>query len=173
MRARLVWFAVWVGTLASCVYGIIHDQITIRICPDYFLVWHPTLIASTNLTLVGLAWGIAATWWMGAFLGLLVGLGATAGKLPNAEKKTIVRTLLTTMAATGICAAIAGLTVWRMEIPAPSFVEGAKIARTSHDNRRRFMVDWAIHNTSYNVGALAGLVGAISIAVGRYRRSRS
>lgn len=170
MKGRLVWFSVWSGAVASCLYGIIHDQITIRICPDYFLVWHPTLVRSDNLTGVALAWGIAATWWMGAFLGLIVGLGAATGQPPYASKQQIVRTYIWMLAATGFCAAAVGLVVWHSDMVAPSFVEGIDISSTTDDNRHRFMVDWAIHNTSYTVGAFAGFAGAICVAIGRFRR---
>lgn len=172
MKGRLIWFSVWSGVLASCIYGIVHDQITIRICPDYFLIWHPALVPTENLTIVALAWGVMATWWMGAFLGFLVGLGAAAGKPPYASKRQIVRAFVWIMAITGLCAAAVGIVVWRLDMVAPSFVEGDQIAGSGLPNRHRFMIDWAIHNTSYNIGALAGLVGAICIAIGRYRRRR-
>jgi hypothetical protein len=172
MRGRLIWFSVWSGVLASCLYGIVHDQITIRICPDYFLVWHPQLLSTDNTTLVALAWGVMVTWWMGAFLGLLVGLGAAAGKPPFASKRQVVKTFIWVMVATTLCAAAVGIAVWNTDMVAPSFVEGFEIAGTSPDNRHRFMVDWAIHNTSYNAGALAGLVGAVCISIGRYRRGK-
>jgi hypothetical protein len=157
------------GIASSIAYGIVHDQITIRICPDYLLVWHPKLLSTNNLTLVALAWGVVATWWMGAFLGLIVGLGATAGRPPFAAKPAIFKAYIWVMAATGLCAALAGIVTWRLGLLAPSFIEGPEISGLSLDDRHRFMIAWVVHNTSYNIGAAAALVAAIAVAIGRYR----
>ena len=53
-----------IGTTILCcvIYGIIHDQITARLCVEYFTVFHPPVFATQNPTLLGLGWGIIATW---------------------------------------------------------------------------------------------------------------
>jgi len=61
---------VGLGVLAAIGYGIVHDQVTVRVCLEYFTIFHPRLISSTSPTLLALAWGVAATWWVGLPLGL-------------------------------------------------------------------------------------------------------
>lgn len=61
--------------LATCIasavgYGIIHDQITARICVEYFTIGHPPIIGTDDPTLLGIDWGILATWWVGLILGI-------------------------------------------------------------------------------------------------------
>ena len=36
---------------AAVCYGLVHDQITIRICPEYFTLFHPNIGLSENVTL--------------------------------------------------------------------------------------------------------------------------
>ena len=55
--------------VSSVVYGIVHDQITARICVEYFTIGHPPVFETDDPTLLGLGWGVIATWWVGAGLG--------------------------------------------------------------------------------------------------------
>ena len=56
---------------AAIVYGIIHDQITARICVEYFTVFHPPIFHTQSPTLLGIGWGIVATWTRQEALGIL------------------------------------------------------------------------------------------------------
>src|SRR5476649_704152 len=69
--------------IAAVLYGIIHDQFTARICLQYFTVFHPPVFVTQSPTLLGIGWGIIATWWMGAFLGLPIACVARAGRAPK------------------------------------------------------------------------------------------
>ena len=53
---------------AAIAYGIVHDQITARLCVEYFTVAHPPLFHTTSPTILGICWGIAATFGVGAIL---------------------------------------------------------------------------------------------------------
>ena len=64
---------------AAVLYGIIHDQFTAHICVEYFSVFHPPVFSTTSPALLALGWGVIATWWMGAFLGVLLAIAARAG----------------------------------------------------------------------------------------------
>jgi hypothetical protein len=55
------------------------NQITVRICIEYFSVFHPTILALKSPTLLALQWGILATWWVGAFLGVSLAIAAREG----------------------------------------------------------------------------------------------
>src|SRR5215471_12695203 len=68
---------------AAIFYGIIHDQITARICVEYFTIGHPRLIDSDSPTILGLFWGVVATWWVGLPLGLGLAVAARAGRRPK------------------------------------------------------------------------------------------
>ena len=55
--------------IAAVSYGIAHDQVTARVCVEYFTVGHPTMFDTDDPTRLGLGWGIIATWWVGLLLG--------------------------------------------------------------------------------------------------------
>lgn len=78
--------------LSAVLYGILHDQVTARVCVEYFTVAHPPIFHTTSPTLLAIGWGILATWWVGLILGvpaavvsrsisLPMGLGFLAGSL--------------------------------------------------------------------------------------------
>src|SRR4051794_29303837 len=93
--------------VSAVAYGVVHDQITARICIEYFTVFHPPVFATDSPTLQGLGWGVIATWWVGLLLGLPLVLAARFGGRPVRSVRTLVRpiaTLLATMGA-GACAA--------------------------------------------------------------------
>ena len=52
--------------LAAIVYGILHDQVTARVCVEYFTIGHPPIFHTDDPTLLAFGWGVIATWWMGA-----------------------------------------------------------------------------------------------------------
>ncbi len=75
---------------AAIGYGILHDEVTARICVEYFTVGHPDLFGTDSPTLLGIGWGIVATWWAGLLLGIpLAGhpsrYGGSAGAAPQTD----------------------------------------------------------------------------------------
>src|SRR5947199_10373702 len=67
----------------AVVYGIIHDQITARICVEYFTIGHPAIFGTDDPTLLGLGWGVIATWWVGLILGVPLALCSRVGAWPQ------------------------------------------------------------------------------------------
>jgi hypothetical protein len=58
----------------AVIYGIVHDQVTAPVCVEYFTIGHPSLLGRRDPTVLGIVWGIIATWWGGLALGLLLAL---------------------------------------------------------------------------------------------------
>src|SRR5258706_14670057 len=85
------------SVIAAVVYGIIHDQITARICIEYFTIGHPRLIESESPTILGLFWGIVATWWVGLPLGVGLAVAARAGDRPKIRAVETNRPILILM----------------------------------------------------------------------------
>jgi hypothetical protein len=75
---------------AGIVYGILHDQVTARVCVEYFTVGHPPPIPSRSPTLLALAWGIVAAWFA---LSLGVGPASSArlGERPRLAASQLKR----------------------------------------------------------------------------------
>ena len=49
------WITIVLLSVLTCVtYGVVHDQITARICVEYFTIGHPPVFATDDPTLLGL-----------------------------------------------------------------------------------------------------------------------
>jgi hypothetical protein len=44
---------------AAIIYGILHDQITARVCVEYFTIFHPPVFATQSPTLLAFGWGVS------------------------------------------------------------------------------------------------------------------
>src|SRR3954470_21232469 len=76
---------------AAIFYGILHDQITARICVEYFTIGHPPVFSTDNPTLLGIGCGVIATWWVGATLSIPLALADRAGKLPKRSAVSMIK----------------------------------------------------------------------------------
>ena len=155
-----------VSILSAVFYGIVHDQVTARICVEYFSVFHPPVFATQSPTLLGLGWGIIATWWVGAFLGLLLAIAARAGSRPKLRASALINPigrLLLAMAASALLSGLFGFLLARHGTVAPPHWVISQLAPAKWD---RFMADWWAHSASYAVGFFGGIV----VCVSQYRR---
>jgi hypothetical protein len=80
--------------IAAVLYGIIHDLVTAHICVEYFSVFHPPVFETNSPTLLALGWGVIATWWVGAFLGVLLAVSARLGNRNKIEARQLLRPIL-------------------------------------------------------------------------------
>jgi len=159
---------VGLGVLAAIGYGIIHDQVTVRVCLEYFTIFHPRLISSTSPTLLALAWGVAATWWVGLPLGLGLAVAARAGTRPKVGAAAVAPSVLVLLGIMASCALMAGLTGYllaRLNVTGFDFYGEFGDAVPFHRHPLCFADLWA-HNASY----LSGIVGGIIVIVRTYRR---
>lgn len=150
---------------AAIFYGVVHDQFTARICVEYFTIFHPPVFGTQSPTLLGIGWGIIATWWVGAFLGILLAMAARTGarsKLPAAALLTSIAKLLFVMAACAVFSGITGFLLARRGLIAPPMWVATSLAPSAYS---RFMADWWAHNASYG----AGFFGGIGLCIAKYR----
>jgi len=154
---------------AAILYGVVHDQFTARICVEYFTVFHPPVFATQSPTLLGIGWGIIATWWVGAALGLLLGLAARAGSRPKLAAATLLRPIGKLLLVMAVCAAISGLTGFLLArrglIVPPEFV----LKNLAPSAGPQFMTDWWAHSASYAVGFFGGIILCVTQYLRRKR----
>jgi hypothetical protein len=154
--------------LAAVGYGIVHDQITARICVEYFSVFHPPILGGTQSpTLLAFGWGVIATWWVGVLLGVPLAIVARVGDWPRltaSDLLPMIRSLLIVMA---VCAFVAGVTGY-FGGTMPEYM--AELLPSQR--HRRFLVDWWAHNASYGSGFVGGMVLWIFAFRKRLRASR-
>lgn len=153
----------------AVLYGIVHDQVTARLSLEYFTIAHPPIVDSEDPTVLGLVWGVVATWWVGAILGVLLAVAARAGSRPRRSARDLVRPIAVLLGTMAACALLAGLL--------GAFLGGSRAvvlldpfaSRVPDARHARFLGAWWAHVASYAVGAVGGLVLAAWVWRGRAR----
>ena len=147
-KAKIVVFSI----VAVVAYGIIHDQITVRLCIEYFTVAHPPLFPTRSPTLLAVCWGTVATVWAGMAAGSLLALVSQSDNLAPVPLARLYRGILTLLATMALCAAVAGLIGYELARHAIIAFPSPLAPLISVGHHDRFMAVWFAHNTSYLVG---------------------
>ena len=161
------------GSLIAGLYGIIHDELTYTISPEYYtkfkfeqfgLYWLGENIGTGKTSEIipaiprlGVAIvGFLATWWMGLIIGLILGLSGLAIKQNTQFLKTILKAFWLTL----IIAFITGL----IGLFYGNFlINTEKVNWFMPDNlidKKNFISVGSMHNFSY-LGGLVGLVAGV------------
>lgn len=148
---------------AAVVYGILHDQVTARVCIEYFTVGHPDLghpeiFHSSDPTVIGIAWGIVATWWVGFMLGVPLVIVARAGSRPKRSARSLVRPVAILMVVNGVCALFFGIIGWIIASHGWVSLARSLSFTVGPDKHAVFIADMWAHLSSYGVGFIGGLI---------------
>ena len=152
---------IFTSILLAGTYGILHDQVTYTIAPEYFTKFkydqfgfEPQWFGGDRQTVAVI--GFLATWWTGMFIGLLLGLTALIFR----DHKTMRKALQKAVAVTFCFAVAAGIFGF--------FYGRFVLTKTGVDwwlpdnlvDKNAFITVGSIHNFSY-LGGLLGLVAGI------------
>lgn len=176
--------------VGACIFGVVNDQITIRICFEYFSEgFHKVMVKETvigkflsafpnNPTLWGTTWGIMATWWMGAILGILLCICARLGSWPRLSPRRLVKPvflcilfLLATMFVLALVKYYFGKEPSEDEVVKKLPLYGIQNLNLLNnvDMGRRYLFCAFIHSLDYLIGFIYG-IGVIGWSV--YERWR-
>ena len=157
------------GMAAACCYGICHDQVTARVCIEYFTLAHPQIFRTESPTLLALGWGIVATWHVGLALGVLIALACrVGGKRPRLAPRDIVRPMLILMLSIGLISAASGVVGWQLAKAKVVWLTPDYARLISRHLHVAFMADAWAHVAAY----AAGFPGAIVLFFWCLRRRR-
>jgi hypothetical protein len=148
--------------VSAIAYGIVHDQVTARICVEYFTIGHPPIFPTESPTLLGIGWGIIATWWVGLMLGMPLAIAARAGRRPKRGVRSLVRPISILLLSMCVCAFLSGMTGFVLgSIGAVYLLDplASKVPRAYH---ARFLADLWAHSASYAVGLIGGIIVIIN-----------
>ena len=162
---RIIGLAV----IAAIGYGIIHDQVTARICVEYFTVGHPPLFPTASPTLLALGWGVVATWWVGLPLGLLLAAAARLGARNKLTAVQLRRPILVLLLSMGAIAGFAGAIGGVLAANGKVWLSPMLSEQLRPDRHVPFLTDLWMHTASYAAGVLGGLV----LAVWTWRQRRT
>jgi hypothetical protein len=157
---------VLLSVTASIAFGVFHDQITARVCIQYFTIGHPPLIESTSATMLGMAWGIVATWWVGLPLGVLLAASAQLGVRPKIGAKRLVPGITMLMGVVALLAFSTGTIVYALASTGRMHLSTEWAELLPFSARIPFLVDMWTHIASY----LFGVVGGLFLVISTFKR---
>jgi hypothetical protein len=151
-------------------YGIIQDQFSARICPEYFTVLHNPIPGLTDPTLLGIAWGFLASAGGGIAMGYVAGLAATLGPKPAFKTSELVRPMFALVLAVAFITAVAGwsayATAMLFNVRLDPFL-GTIVPEVRH---RGLLVVATYHRVAYLSASIGSVV--LCIWIGRERSRR-
>ena len=151
------------SVFSAIVYGIIHDQITARICVEYFTIGHPPIFHTESPTLLAFGWGVVATWWVGLMLGFPLACAARLGSSRAWTAKELIKPIAILLSVIGIGAFLAGIIGFKLASKGSIRLTdafGSKIPASKHIP---FIVDMWTHSASYLFGFVGGIVLIVRI----------
>jgi hypothetical protein len=153
------WIAIVILSILACIaYGIIHDQITARICVEYFTIGHPRIIPTDDPTVLGIVWGIVATWWVGAILGVPLATCARIGSRPKMTARSLLGPMAFLFASSAGFALMAGLVGYVAASMGWVWLVGPIAEDVPPEKHAAFLVDLWAHSASYTGGFVGGII---------------
>ena len=164
-KVSVLLFIIAVSPLLGGLYGIIHDQLTYTICPEYYTKFKfyqfglatagdEALFSWPRLAVAKV--GFMATWWVGLPIGIVLGLLSLIFPDYKQMRQNALKAILLTM---GIALVFGLFGLW---------YGAAVLAERGVDwwlpenliDRQGFIMVGSMHNFSY-AGGLAGLIIAV------------
>jgi len=150
-------------TASAVVYGIVQDQVTARVCVEYFTVGHPPVFEASSPTVLALGWGIIATWWVGLLLSVPLGLAARAGHRPPLDARDLVKPILLLLAVISFIALASGFVGFGLARAGAIRLLDPLASKVPREKHVLFLADLGAHMGAYAGGFLGGIVLCILI----------
>ena len=168
------------------------DQVTTRICFEYFSEgFHKEMIEDTwmqgflgrypgNCTIWGITWGIYASWWVGAILGVLLAATSTIGSWPRLSARKCTALIIACLLLTALSVAslaFYGSSYFLEALDRKDLISmcrgygfevaptSGELSKTSERICRGYLFCGHIHNFAYLFGGLYG-VGVVAFSLG-------
>jgi hypothetical protein len=167
------FFQIVLLSIAAAVsYGVLHDQVTARVCVEYFTIGHPQIVPSESPTILACVWGVVATWWMGLLLGIPLALSARIGRGVRLSARELLKPMAILLLAMGILALAAGIIGYVVGSSGRVRLPEELSERVPADKHAVFITDWFAHLASYASGGFGGL-GLCGWAILHRRRAQA
>lgn len=144
--------------VSAICYGVAHDQVTARVCVEYFTIGHPPVFDTESPTLLALGWGVIATWWVGLIIGVPLAIAARAGGRPKRSAASLIRPVAILLALMALCALLAGLLGAVLARRGSVVLLEPMASAVPADRHVPFIADLWAHSASYLVGFIGGVV---------------
>ena len=167
------WKIVALGVAASIAYGIAHDNVTARVCVEYFTIGHLPIFLTDSPTLLALGWGILATWWVGLAEGIVLALACRLGRRPKLRAADLLRPLGALLGSMAVASTLAGLAGYYAStrgwiVPAGRFA--SEVPQAKH---HAFLADLWAHLAAYGTAFVGGIALAVWASIRRTRLAKA
>jgi len=125
---------------------------------EYFTIGHPRIIDSENATLLGLVWGVLATWWVGAILSVPLAVAARVGQRPKLSVASLIRPISILFCCNGVFASLAGAAGFVAASNGWVRLVGRLAVKVPEEKQTAYLVDLWAHSASYLGGFAGGLL---------------
>jgi hypothetical protein len=170
--------AITAGSVGAAVlYGILNDQVTIRVCkeyfthgfhklmlddyPDNFLKRH--FLQSNSATKLAIGWGIFGTYDLGKYLatGMLAATRIPLGSIPRLSIKDLILPTTIAFSGVGLACLAKGLYGYRKaakmtEEELNNAINCPDLKNSSPATKRKFIANAYAHDAAFSAGACAG-----------------
>lgn len=153
-RAKIILLCV----AAAVAYGVLHDQITARLCIEYFTVAHPPIFPVASPALVALCWGVASTIGIGLVFGVLLTLVADSGGTPPLTASRLAGPVATLLGVTALAAFAAGWCGYFLAQSGAIAIPAGYADVVPAERHHAFMAVWFAHGASYLTGLSGGAI---------------
>lgn len=142
---------------AAVVYGVVHDQVTVRICVEYFTIGHFPVDGIESPTQLGLYWGVIATWWAGLLIGIPLAISARAGSRPPRSVSSLIKPMFVLLLSMAGLALVAGVAGWVLASNGAVFLVGPIAKAVPAERHVPFLIDLWTHTANYIFGFIGGI----------------
>ena len=142
---------------SAIVYGILHDQVTARVCVEYFTIGHPPVFYTDSPTLLAFGWGVIATWWVGLLLGIPLALVSRLGSGPKFDAAHLIRPLCILLLVMFCVSLVAGLVGYFVASQGGVWLLEPLRSRVPAEKHLAFLADLWAHLAAYSVSVLGGI----------------
>ena len=149
---------VLLGVLAATCYGIVHDQVTTRVCVEYFTIGHPPSVAGSSPTLLALVWGVVGTWRLGAMLGLATAAFARLGSRPRLSARQLARPVGVLILGVAAVSLLFGILGFLSAAHGATSLDEALASRVPEALHGRFIADLWAHRAAYLTSYFGGVL---------------
>jgi hypothetical protein len=143
--------------LALIGYGMLQDQVSARLCPEYFTIGHPPISGISAPTLLGIAWGLLGGLPGGILLGTALALAMRSGPRPPLAFAAVRRPILLLLAGMALGTLISGLSAWYNASVVNIAVGIPWSAVLAPERQRAFFIVASAHFATYLSAAGLGL----------------
>ena len=163
--------AALLGAGMMSAFGVLMDQFSARLCPEYFTVLHNPIPGLTDPTLVGLVWGVLGAAGGGVAMGYGAGLAATVGTRPSLATRELVVPTVVTVGGVATTVAVTGVSVWHNAYGLGVQLDPSFATAIPAERHIAALTVGSYHMVAY----LAAIVGSVVLCVwiGRERAHRA